>query len=208
MEEIKNVQHNSIIKNETLPIIFSISLFVIGALSLSGISVFGSALLEGAAWKQNVIYCILIFFCLLPPIVRNSRATSMAIGYSLAFFMFGGSNIIGTVGIIISLIKVAFPILIIYQGIRLWILSEKHNKWLLVLSLAALVLSILIIPIQDQNIVQSGIDAIIEFDSEKFTDDGGFHYYIGGISIITGIIEFLITYKHLPNKSKCIESLE
>ena len=64
MEEIKNVQHNSIIRDEMLPVIFSISLFVIGALSLSGISVFGSALLEGAAWKQNVIYCILIFILL------------------------------------------------------------------------------------------------------------------------------------------------
>ena len=87
-----NISRKNRISNnaDLLPVIFSISLFVIGALSLSGISVFGSALLEGAAWKQNVIYCILIFFCLLPPIVRNSRATSMAIGYSLAFFMFGG----------------------------------------------------------------------------------------------------------------------
>ncbi len=52
-------------------------LIAIGLISALGFNLFGSALLEGAAWKQNVIYCILIIFCILPPAVLEMKATVM-----------------------------------------------------------------------------------------------------------------------------------
>ena len=41
-------------------LLFPIFLIAIGIITLTGVNLFGSAILEGAAWKQNVIFALMI----------------------------------------------------------------------------------------------------------------------------------------------------
>ena len=59
----------------------------------------------------------------------------------------------------------------------------------------ALIFVALIFPIQDQNIVGSGFDALLSWDSSVFTSDKGFHIYLGLAGIAAGITEMLIQTK-------------
>lgn len=172
-------------------------LFAIGIIIVSGIDIFGAAFLESAPWKQNVLFSVLLLFGLLPPNARNSKPTWMIIGYTFAFFMFGGANIVGTVGIVLGLMKVAFPVLIIYQAFRLWFYIKDYSKWIMLLPIISLVLIFLLLPIKDENIVQSAITVVTEFSTQNFSSDHGFHLYLGAIGIITGITEFIIVKKSI-----------
>lgn len=62
--------------------LFPLFLLAMGAITLSGVNLFGAAILEGAAWKQNVIFALLIIFGMLPPSVREMKTT----------WSFGGQN--------------------------------------------------------------------------------------------------------------------
>ena len=178
-------------------VFFPCYLFAIGIIIVSGIDIFGAAFLESAPWKQNVLFSVLLLFGLLPPNARNSKPTWMIIGYTFAFFMFGGANIVGTVGIVLGLMKVAFPVLIIYQAFRLWFYIKDYSKWIMLLPIISLVLIFLLLPIKDENIVQSAITVVTEFSTQNFSSDHGFHLYLGVIGIITGITEFIIAKKSI-----------
>ena len=58
-------------------LLFPIFLIAMGVIILSGVNLFGSAILEGAAWKQNVIFALMLIFGMLPPSVREMKATWM-----------------------------------------------------------------------------------------------------------------------------------
>lgn len=51
--------------------LFPIYLIAVGIIALSGVELFGAAILEGAAWKQNVIFALLIIFGMLPHLCRK-----------------------------------------------------------------------------------------------------------------------------------------
>ncbi len=172
--------------------LFPIFLFAMGLIAISGIELFGSALLEGAAWKQNVIFALLIIFGMLPPAAREMKATWMVAGYALAFFMFGGANIIGTVGVMLALEKIALAVLVLFMGFRLWSETWKANKLYMLAPVLALLFVAILFPIQDQNIVGSGLDALLDWSADKFTSDKGFHIYLGLVSLLAGVTEILI----------------
>ena len=50
-------------------LLFPIFLIAMGLIILSGVNIFGAAILEGAAWKQNVMFALLLIFGMLPPSV-------------------------------------------------------------------------------------------------------------------------------------------
>ena len=175
--------------------LFPIFLIAIGVITLTGVNLFGAAILEGAAWKQNVILALLLIFGMLPPSVRELKATWMVAGYALAFFMFGGANIIGTVGIMLGLEKIMLAVLVIFMGFRLWSETWKVNKLYMLASVMSLVAVVLLFPIQDQNIIGSGIDALTNWSSSDFTSDKGFHIYLGLLGLFAGITEMLILLK-------------
>ena len=178
--------------------LFPIFLIAIGVITLTGVNLFGAAILEGAAWKQNVILALLLIFGMLPPSVRELKATWMVAGYALAFFMFGGANIIGTVGIMLGLEKIMLAVLVIFMGFRLWSETWKVNKLYMLAPVMSLVAVVLLFPIQDQNIIGSGIDALTNWSSSDFTSDKGFHIYLGLLGLFAGITEMLILLKS-PN---------
>ena len=62
----------------------------------------------------------------------------------------------------------------------------------------SLVAVVLLFPIQDQNIIGSGIDALANWSSSDFTSDKGFHIYLGLLGLFAGITEMLILLKS-PN---------
>lgn len=175
-------------------------LVAIGLICLAGFDLFGSAMLEGAAWKQNVIYGILIIFCMLPPAVLEMKATWMVAGYALAFFMFGGANIIGTVGIVLGIIKICLIALTLFQGYRLYLSCWSKSRWSIIFPIAALIGFIMLLPIQDENIVGSSIRAITEGSWDRISSDKGFHIYLGIATIFSGITEFLILKSATTNK--------
>ena len=175
--------------------LFPIFLIAIGVITLTGVNLFGAAILEGAAWKQNVILALLLIFGMLPPSVRELKATWMVAGYALAFFMFGGANIIGTVGIMLGLEKIMLAVLVIFMGFRLWSETWKVNKLYMLAPVMSLVAVVLLFPIQDQNIIGSGIDALTNWSSSDFTSDKGFHIYLGLLGLFAGITEMLILLK-------------
>ncbi|MDE6543215.1 MAG: hypothetical protein K2K76_04555 [Muribaculaceae bacterium] len=176
-------------------LLFPIFLIAIGIITLTGVNLFGSAILEGAAWKQNVILALLIIFGVLPPAVRELKATWMVAGYALAFFMFGGANIIGTVGIMLGLEKIMLGVLILFMAYRLYAETWNVNKLYMLAPGLALVFVVLLFPIQDQNIVGSGWDALTNWSSSAFTSDKSFHLYLGLFGIAAGITEMLILTK-------------
>lgn len=167
-------------------------LVAIGFICISGFDLFGSALLEGAAWKQNVIYGIFIIFCMLPPMVLELKATWMVAGYALAFFMFGGANIIGTVGIVLGIIKICLIALTLFQGYRLYVSCWDKSRWQIVIPALALIGFIMLLPIQDENIVGSSFRALTEGSWDRISSDKGFHIYLGLATILSGITEFVI----------------
>lgn len=175
--------------------LFPIFLIAIGVITLTGVNLFGAAILEGAAWKQNVILALLLIFGMLPPSVRELKATWMVAGYALAFFMFGGANIIGTVGIMLGLEKIMLAVLVIFMGFRLWSETWKVNKLYMLAPVMSLIAVVLLFPIQDQNIIGSGIDALTNWSSSDFTSDKGFHIYLGLLGLFAGITEMLILLK-------------
>ncbi len=191
-------------------LLFPIFLIAIGIITLTGVNLFGSAILEGAAWKQNVIFALMIIFGMLPPAVRELKATWMVAGYALAFFMFGGANIIGTVGIMLGLEKIMLAVLILFMAYRLYAETWKVNKLYMLAPVLGLACVVLLFPIQDQNIVGSGWDALTNWSSSDFTSDKGFHIYLGLFGIAAGITEMLILTKSpkevLPTHSNEIDN--
>lgn len=191
-------------------VLFPIFLIAIGIIAITGVNLFGSAILEGAAWKQNVILALLIIFGMLPPAVRELKATWMVAGYALAFFMFGGANIIGTVGIMLGLEKIMLGVLILFMAYRLYAETWKVNKLYMLAPVLGLACVVLLFPIQDQNIVGSGWDALTNWSSAAFTSDKGFHIYLGLFGVAAGITEMLILTKSpkevLPTHSNEIDN--
>lgn len=176
-------------------LLFPIFLIAMGIITVSGVNLFGSAILEGAAWKQNVILALLIIFGMLPPYIRELKATWMVAGYALAFFMFGGANIIGTVGIMLGLEKIILGVLILFMGYRLFAETWKLNKLYMLAPVCGVIFIALLFPIQDQNIVGSGLEALKNWSSSDFTSDKGFHIYLGLAGVAAGITEMLIQTK-------------
>ncbi len=176
-------------------LLFPIFLVAMGLISLSGVNLFGSAILEGAAWKQNVIFALLIIFGMLPPSVQEMKATWMAAGYALAFFMFGGANIGGTVGIMLGLEKIMLAVLVLCLIYRVWAETWKVKKLFMIPPVVALLFVCILFPIEDQNIVGSGIDVLMNMSTESFTSDHGFHIYLGLVALCAGVSEILILSK-------------
>lgn len=175
--------------------LFPIFLLAMGAITLSGVNLFGAAILEGAAWKQNVIFALLIIFGMLPPSVREMKTTWMVAGYALAFFMFGGANIIGTVGIMLGLEKIVLAVLVMFMGYRLWSETWRINKLYMIVPVLGLVSVAILFPIQDQSIIGSSIDALTNLSASEFTSDKGFHIFLGLTGLSAGVTELLILSK-------------
>ncbi len=179
------------------PLFIPCYLFIIGIIVLSGVHLIDPALLESANWKQNTIWSLLILFGLMPPGMRNRKEIWMVMGYTAAFFMFGGSNIYSTVNIILLAIKTFTPVLILYQACRLWKIRKFDRKWLFLLPIAALTCVILIFPIENKNLIDSGWQSLRNWSWENYRSDDYFHLYLGLIGIISGITEFLIVKPYL-----------
>lgn len=182
-----------------------IFLIAVGIITLTGVNLFGSAILEGAAWKQNVILALLLLFGMLPPSLRELKATWMVAGYALAFFMFGGANIIGTVGIMLGLEKILLGTIMLFMAYRLYTETWKRNKLYMIVPLCGLVFVALLFPIQDQNIVGSSFDALVSWSSSAFSSDKGFHLYLGLVGITAGITEMLIQTKSSKDAKSTLE---
>ncbi len=188
--------------------LFPIFLLAMGAITLSGVDLFGAAILEGAAWKQNVIFTLLLIFGMLPPSVREMKATWMVAGYALAFFMFGGANIIGTVGIMLGLEKIILAVLVLFMAYRLWAETWRVNKLYMIAPALGIVFVALLFPIQDQSIIGSGIDALKNWSASDFTSDKGFHIFLGLTGLCAGVTEMLILSKSPKTVSETIEVAE
>lgn len=188
--------------------LFPIFLLAMGAITLSGVDLFGAAMLEGAAWKQNVIFTLLLIFGMLPPSVREMKTTWMVAGYALAFFMFGGANIIGTVGIMLGLEKIILAVLVLFMAYRLWAETWRVNKLYMIAPLLGIVFVALLFPIQDQSIIGSGIDALKNWSASDFTSDKGFHIFLGLTGLCAGVTEMLILSKSPKTVSETIEVAE
>ncbi len=188
--------------------LFPIFLLAMGAITLSGVDLFGAAMLEGAAWKQNVIFTLLLIFGMLPPSVREMKATWMVAGYALAFFMFGGANIIGTVGIMLGFEKIILAVLVLFMAYRLWAETWRVNKLYMIAPALGIVFVALLFPIQDQSIIGSGIDALKNWSASDFTSDKGFHIFLGLTGLCAGVTEMLILSKSPKTFSETIEVAE
>lgn len=175
--------------------LFPILLIVIGILSLSGVTTFGAAFLEGAAWKQNVIYGVLLIFAMLPPSVREMRFVWMVAGFTVAFFIYGGANIWGAVGLVLRYEKLLLAALMIFLAYRLFTETWKVNKLYIIVPVLGIVSVALLFPIQDQNIIGSGFDALTKWSTSAFTSDKGFHIYLGLTGIFAGLSEIIIMTK-------------
>ena len=175
----------------------SIFLIAIGIIALSSINLFGSAILEGAAWKQNVIFALMTIFGMLPPYVQEKKVTWMLVGYTIAFFMFGGANFLGTVSIMLVFEKIILAVLALFMAYRLWAETWKFHKYYMIFAVCLVMSVALLFPIKDENIVGSGFNALMEWSSERFFSDGGYHIYLGLTGIFAGISEFLIRRKEL-----------
>ncbi len=180
-------------------LLFPIFLIAMGLIILSGVNIFGAAVLEGAAWKQNVMFALLLIFGMLPLSVREMKSTWMVAGYALAFFMFGGANIVGTVGIMLGLEKILLAVLILSMAYRLWAETWKVNKLFMIAPLLAIISIALLFPIKDQSIVGSSVDALMNWSASDFTSDNGFHIFLGLGGLFAGITEMLIQTKSPKN---------
>lgn len=180
-----------------LPLFFPCCLLVVGVFALLDLQLVDSALLESANWKQNTIWCLVLLFGLLPPNLQAHKITWMGVGYLLAFFILGGANVFGTVKLMMSIFKVVLPVLILFQTIRLWVATRRYERLLVVLPLASLVFAWLLYPIEDQNIVQSGWQSLLDWSLDHYRDDNGFHTYVGAIGVLAGLTEAIIVGKYL-----------
>lgn len=180
-----------------LPLFFPCYLLVVGIVALLDIQLIDPAFLESANWKQNTIWCMLLFFGLLPPNLRAQKIVWMGIGYLLAFFVLGGANVFGTVRLMLAAFKIILPMLILFQAIRLGAATRRYERLALLLPLAALVFAGLLYPIEDRNIVQSGWESLLTWSLDNYRDDNGFHTYIGAIAILSGLAESTIIIKYL-----------
>ncbi|WP_018665770.1 hypothetical protein [Bacteroides gallinarum] len=186
--------------NEKLiPLFWPCYLVTIGFISLIGINIIDPALLESANWKQNTIWSALLFFGLIPPFMRSTKGVWLIMGYVLAFFIFGGGNIYGTVQLVLSIFKICLPVFILFQMFRLWGEIKNYSKWILLLPIISLILAMMILTIEDKNIFQSSWNSLINWSWDSYRSDNGFHTYLGGIGILTGISEFLIIKKYINN---------
>lgn len=187
-------------------LLFPIFLIAMGLIILSGVNIFGAAILEGAAWKQNVMFALLLIFGMLPPSVREMKATYMIVGYALAFFMFGGANIIGTVGIVLGIEKIILAVLILFMAYRLWAETWKINKLFMIAPLLAIISIALLFPIKDQSIIGSSVDALMNWSASDFTSDKGFHIFLGLGGLFAGITEMLIQTQSpkTPTEVECV----
>ncbi len=195
-------QHLTRANERLLPLFFPCYLLVLGVVALLDIELIDPALLESANWKQNTIWCMLLLFGLLPPNLRGHKIVWMGIGYMLAFFVLGGANVYGTVRLLLTIAKVALPIMILFQAVRLWAATRRYERLALLLPLAALVFAGLLYPIEDQNIVQSGWKSLLDWSWDNYRDDNGFHTYIGIIGILAGLTEAAIVIEYLRIKEK------
>ncbi|MDE5688465.1 MAG: hypothetical protein K2I18_07575 [Paramuribaculum sp.] len=127
------------------------------------------------------------------------KATFMVAGYALAFFMFGGANIIGTVGIMLGLEKIILAVLILFMAYRLWAETWKVNKLFMIAPLLAILSIALLFPIKDQSIIGSSVDAMMNWSASDFTSDKGFHIFLGLAGLFSGITEMLIQTKSPKN---------
>lgn len=184
--------------NEKLiPLFFPCYLVAIGFIVLTGINIIDPALLESANWKQNTIWCALLFFGLLPPNMRSTKGVWMIMGYVLAFFTFGGGNVFGTVKLVLAAFKIFLPILILFQMVRLWAEIKQYGKWILLLPVTALIFTLLLYPIEDHNILQSSWNTFTNWSWDFYRSDYGFHTYLGCIGVLAGITEYLIVRKYI-----------
>lgn len=127
-------------------------------------------------------------------IIKKS-ALWMVVGYALAFFMFGGANIIGTVGIMLGFEKIILAVLILFMGYRLWKETWKTNKLYMIAPVLGIIFVALLFPIQDKNIVSSGFDALTSWSKSEFSSDKGFHIFLGLAGLYAGVTEMLIQTK-------------
>ena len=185
---------------QLMPII----LIVIGILSITGIDTFGSAFLEGAAWKQNVMYGLIIVFAMLPPEVQKQRLVWMGFGGVLIAFFYGFANAPGSVALTLFIEKIFFSVLILALSYRLYKATWNSNKFIMVLPVFAIIVLVLLYPIKDENIVGSGWNTLIEWDTSRFKSDHNFHIYLGAYSFISGICEYLI----LKHSTKSLNQTE
>lgn len=184
--------------NEKLiPLFFPCYLVAIGFIVLTGINLIDPALLESANWKQNTIWSALLFFGLLPPHMRSTKGVWLVMGYVLAFFLFGGGNVFGTVQLILSIFKIFLPVFILFQMVRLWGEVKQYGKWVLLLPLVALIFTLLLFLIEDRNIFQSSWNSLANWSWDMYRSDDGFHVYLGCIGILAGVSEFLIVRKYI-----------
>lgn len=176
-------------------IIYPLLLLTVGLISLLGFHIIGAAVLEGAAWKENAIFSLLIIFCLLPQFLKDKRITWLITSFGVAFFLFGGANIFGSISIFLSIAKFLFLILVLWEGYQLFQIYKDNKKYVLLLPLISLGLVILLFPIKDENIIESAISGLTEWSTDRFTSDKGFHIYLGMLGIISSISEFLVLKK-------------
>lgn len=167
-------------------------LVVLGIISITGLDVFGSAFLEGAAWKQNVMYGLIITFAMLPPEVQKQRLVWMGFGGIFIAFFYGFANAPGSVALTLFIEKILFSILILALFYRLYKATWETNRYFMALPVLAIVSLVLLFPIKDENIAQSSLNALIEWDKNRFTSDHNFHIYLGLFSLISGICEWLM----------------
>lgn len=172
--------------------LFPILLIVLGVISISGINFFGSAALESACWKQNVIISLLMIFCMLPTTLQKKKSIWISAGVIFLFLLFGGANFWGVIGIMLMFEKMALAILALLLSYRLFSLTWKVNKLYMIFA-GCLILSVaLLFPIEDENIVGSGFRALTQWSYDRFTSDQGFHIYLGLTGILAGVVEFII----------------
>ena len=171
--------------------LFPVYLIAVGIICACGVNIFGSAIFEGAAWKQNVIMALFIIFGLMPPFFREMKSTWMVAGFVLAFFLFGGANFLGTVGIMIGIEKILLTIFVLFLGFRVWSETWMVNRLYMIFPALALISTALLLPIEDQNIVGSTFNMIKNWSVSGFTSDHGFHVYLGLTGVFSGISEIL-----------------
>ena len=180
-------------------------LVVLGILSLTGLDVFGSAFLEGAAWKQNVMYGLIIVFAMLPPEVQKQRLVWMGFGGAFIAFFYGFANAPGSVALTLFIEKIFFSILILALSFRLFKATWGTNKFFMFFPVLAIVALVLLFPIKDENIVGSGWNALKEWDKQRFTSDHHYHIYLGVFSLVSGICEWLILKISIKSAEKSEE---
>ena len=113
--------------------------------------------------------------------------------------MFGGANIIGTVGIVLGLAKICLVALILLQTYRVYLVSWKGVKFIIAFPIIAIICASILLPIQDENIVGSSFRALSQWSWDRFSSDKGFHLLLGLSAIFSGITEFIILKYSVPN---------